>query len=51
MLLENLYAREIESQEFAETGPGEQIFMAAFEYMPEDSFPILEIGNDLDIRH
>ena len=48
---ENLYAREMGSQEFAETSAGEKILVVAFQHMPGDSFPIFEIGNHLDVWH
>jgi hypothetical protein len=48
---ENLYAREMGSEEFAKTGAGEKILVVALQHMPGHSFPILEIRNDLDVRH
>src|SRR6266542_6501634 len=48
---EDLYVPEMGSEEFAETGAGEKIFVVALQHMPRHSFPILEIGNDLDVRH
>jgi len=48
---ENFYAREMGNEKVVETGAGEKIFVIAFQHMPGDSFPIFEIGNDLDVRH
>ena len=48
---ENLYPREMESEEFVEARAGEKIFVVALQHMPRHSFPILEIGNDLDVGH
>jgi hypothetical protein len=47
----NLHPREIERRESAETGAGERIFMVVSEHVPKESFPIFEIGNDLDLWH
>src|SRR5262249_29698518 len=47
----NLYVREMWSKNFAETGAGEKIFVVSLQHMPRHSFPILEIGNDFDVRH
>ena len=48
---ENLYAREMESEEFVETRAGEKIFVVSLQHVPRNSFPILEVGNDLDVGH
>jgi len=48
---EDLYVPEMGSEEFAETGAGEKIFVVALQHMSGHSFPILKIGNDLDVRH
>src|SRR6266404_7954849 len=48
---ENLYAREMRSEEFAETRAGEKILVVCLQHMPGHSFPIFEIGNNLDVRH
>src|SRR5213593_4688124 len=48
---ENLYAREMRSKKFAETRAGEKIFVVSLQHVPRHSFPILEIGNNLDVRH
>jgi len=48
---EDLYVPEMGSEDFAETGASKKIFVVALQHMPGHSFPILEIRNDLDVRH
>lgn len=48
---ENLHAREIGSEQVTETRAGEKIFVVSLQHMPGHRFPILEIGNDLNVRH
>ena len=48
---ENLDPGKVESEEFVEARAGEKIFVIALKHMPGHSFPVLKIGNDLDVRH
>jgi hypothetical protein len=48
---ENLHAREMGSEKLTQTGAGKEILMVALQQVPGHSFPILEVGNDLDVRH
>lgn len=48
---ENLDPRKMGSEEFVEAGAGEKIFVIALKHMPGHSFPVLKIGNDLNVGH
>src|SRR5207244_11097109 len=48
---ENLHAREMGSEKLTQTGAGKEILMFALQQEPGHSFPILEVRNDLDVRH
>jgi hypothetical protein len=48
---ENLHVREMGSEKLTQTGAGKEILMVALQQVPGHSFPILEVGNDLDVWH
>jgi len=48
---EDFYTQEMPSEQFVETGVREKIFVVALQHIPRDSFPVFEIGDDLDVRY
>ena len=48
---ENLDPGKMKCEEFMEARACEKIFVIALEHMPRHSFPVLKIGNNLNVRH